>query len=77
MGGIRVGGRPVREMERPQPRLSLKISYWLSDVDGPDRGAMQIISGSHKQDTLPLELHSESNDILELRVKSGTAVLFD
>jgi hypothetical protein len=49
------GGRPVQEMERPQPRLSLKISYWLSDVDGSDRGAMQIIPGSHKRDALPLE----------------------
>ena len=71
------GGRPVQEMERPQPRLSLKISYWLSDVDGSDRGAMQIIPGSHKRDALPLESDSDGNDILELRVKPGTAVLFD
>lgn len=27
------GGRPVPEMERPHPRLSLKISYLLSDVN--------------------------------------------
>lgn len=71
------GGRPVREMERPQPRLSLKISYWLSDVDSPDNGAMQIIPGSHKQDALPLSSDSDSEKILDLCVKAGTAVLFD
>ena len=69
------GGRPVREMERPQPRLSLKISYWLSDVDSPDNGAMQIITGSHKQDALPSS--SDSEKILDLSVKAGTVVLFD
>ena len=69
------GGRPVREMECPQPRLSLKISYWLGDVDSPDNGAMQIITGSHKQDALPSS--SDSEKILDLCVKAGTVVLFD
>ena len=71
------GGRPVQEMERPQPRLSLKISYWLSNVDSPDNGAMQIIPGSHKRDALPLSSDSDSEKILDLCVKAGTAVLFD
>ena len=71
------GGRPVREMERRQPRLSLKISYWLGDVDSPDNGAMRIIPGSHKRDALPLSSDSDSEKILDLCVKAGTAVLFD
>ena len=71
------GGRPVREMERPQPRLSLKVSYWLSDVDSSSNGAMQIIPGSHKLDALPPSSDLDDGKVLDLCVKAGTAVLFD
>ena len=70
------GGRPVPEMERPHPRLSLKISYWLSDVSTPDRGAMEIIPGSHKLDTKP-EGADSGEGVMSVCVKPGTAVLFD
>lgn len=70
------GGRPVPEMERPHPRLSLKISYWLSDVHTPENGAMTIIPGSHKSDTKP-EACDTGEGILPICVKAGTAVLFD
>lgn len=73
------GGRPVQEMERPHPRLSLKISYWLSDVSKPDRGAMRIVPGSHKFDTRPPQSDPDGDPdgAIEVRVKPGTAVLFD
>ena len=70
------GGRPVTEMERPQPRLSLKISYWLSDVDTPEHGAFTIIPGSHKLDALP-EGAQEDEGVLPVCVRAGDAVLFD
>ncbi|MCY3871684.1 MAG: phytanoyl-CoA dioxygenase family protein [Gemmatimonadetes bacterium] len=70
------GGRPVPEMERPHPRLSLKISYWLSDVDTPEHGAMQIVPRSHKLDTKP-EGSDAGEGVLPVCVKAGTAVLFD
>ncbi|MDE0313299.1 MAG: phytanoyl-CoA dioxygenase family protein [Candidatus Poribacteria bacterium] len=73
------GGRPVPEMERPHPRLSLKVSYWLSDVTHRDNGAMRLIPGSHKCDTLPPR-NSPDDDpegAIDLLVKRGTAVLFD
>ena len=70
--------RPVPEMERPHPRLSLKVSYWLSDVRGEDRGAMRIVPGSHKLDELPAgEEGGDPIGAIEVRVKPGTAVLFD
>ena len=75
------GGRPIPEMERPHPRLSLKVSYWLSDVTHRDNGAMRIVPCSHKLDTRPP--HSENDPdgdpegAIDLLVKSGTAVLFD
>ena len=70
------GGRPVPEMERPQPRLSLKISYWLSDVDTPEHGAFTIVPGSHRSDTRP-EACETGEGIMPVCVKAGDAVLFD
>ncbi len=70
------GGRPVPEMERPHPRLSLKISYWLSDVDTPEHGAMEIVPRSHKLDAKPMGCDS-GEGVLPVCVKAGTAVLFD
>lgn len=73
------GGRPVPEMERPHPRLSLKVSYWLTDVAHRDNGAMRLIPGSHKLDTLPprSDPDDDPEGAMDLLVKRGTAVLFD
>lgn len=75
------GGRPVPEMERPHPRLSLKVSYWLSDVPDRDNGAMRLIPGSHKLDTRPPNKDDnpdgDPEGAIDLLVKRGTAVLFD
>ena len=73
------GGRPVPEMERPHPRLSLKVSYWLTDVTHRDNGAMRLIPGSHKLDVLPprSDPDDDPEDAMDLLVKRGTAVLFD
>ena len=73
------GGRPVPEMERPHPRLSLKVSYWLTDVTDRDNGAMRLIPGSHKLDTRPPagKPDGDPEGAMDLIVKRGTAVLFD
>ena len=73
------GGRPVPEMERPHPRLSLKISYWLSDTTIPHCGAMRLIPGSHKFNEPPpkSDPDGDPDNAIDLKVKPGTAVLFD
>ena len=73
------GGRPVEEIERPAPRLSLKISYWLSDTTIPDAGAMKILPGSHKLVDKPYQRDptEDPEGVIEVKVKPGTAVLFD
>ncbi len=72
------GGRPVPEMERPQPRLSLKVAFWLSDVSEPENGGIRIIPGSHKRDQMPeRKPESEFEGSIQVCVKAGTAVLFD
>jgi ectoine hydroxylase-related dioxygenase (phytanoyl-CoA dioxygenase family) len=72
------GGRPVEELERPAPRLSLKVSYWLSDTTIPDCGALRIVPGSHKL-ARPAQSDPECDPdgTIEVRVRPGTAVLFD
>ncbi|MEE2752586.1 MAG: phytanoyl-CoA dioxygenase family protein [Candidatus Latescibacterota bacterium] len=70
------GGRPVPEMERPQPRLSLKVAFWLSDISEPENGGIRIIPGSHKRDDQPAR-PGEHEDSVQVQVKAGTAVLFD
>ena len=72
------GGRPVSEMERPQPRLSLKVGFWLTGVEEPDRGGIQIVPESHKRDLAPERRPNVDPDgVLQVRVKEGSAVLFD
>lgn len=73
------GGRPVEEIERPAPRLSLKVSYWLSDTTIPDCGAMRILPGSHKLVEKPFQKDADADPdgAIEVRVEPGTAVLFD
>ncbi|MDE3259772.1 MAG: phytanoyl-CoA dioxygenase family protein [Gemmatimonadota bacterium] len=80
------GGRPVPEMERPHPRLSLKVAFWLTDTSAPDRGGIRIVPGSHKRDIPPERWPDGENgspgasgfeDMMQVRVKAGTAVLFD
>ena len=69
------GGRPVREMERPHPRLSYKVSFWFSDTRVPNSGAMRIIPGSHRFDEKPPQ--EVFDQPLHVEVAPGTAVLFD
>ena len=70
------GGRPVPEMERPQPRLSLKVAFWLSDISEPENGGTRIIPGSHKRDDQPAG-PGKHEDAIQAQGKAGTAVLFD
>jgi ectoine hydroxylase len=72
------GGRPVPEMERPQPRLSLKVGFWLTDISEPENGGIRIIPGSHKRDRPPERNPDGDYDgTMQVQVKAGTAVLFD
>lgn len=72
------GGRPIPEMERPHPRLSLKVGFWLSDILAEDRGGIRIIPGSHKRDVMPeRQPDGDYEGTMQVRVKAGTAVFFD
>lgn len=78
-GWHRDGGTSPRDMEEPHPRLILKISYWLTDLTEPDRGAIRLLPGSHKLIGKPA-INEETGDpegAVEMRVAPGTAVIFE
>ena len=43
------------EMERPQPRLSLKVGFWLTDITEPERGGKVGCSGTGLQPIVTIE----------------------
>ena len=71
-------GRPVLELERPAPRLSVKVAYWLTDTREPDHGAMEVIPGSHRLDAPPPECDDAEWDGRRLLgAAPGDALIFD
>jgi ectoine hydroxylase len=69
------GGRQNLELESPRPRLSVKVAYFLTDVERPEQGALHVIPGSHVRDTLPKD--REPEEATPLLVRAGSAVVFD
>jgi len=62
----------------PRPRLSVKVAYFLTDTTVPDCGAMYVQPGSHLDDELRLAPGEvDPPGAVPLKVKPGTAVLFD
>jgi len=71
-------GRVNAEMEfHPRPRLSLKVSYWLSDVSESGRGNFYIVPGSHLDDELPFPNDHNPEGAIPVLARPGDAVLFD
>lgn len=71
-------GRVNAEMEfHPRPRLSLKVSYWLSDASEPGRGNFYIVPGSHLDDDLQYPTDRNPPGAIPVLAQPGDAVLFD
>ena len=62
-----------------QPRVSLKVAYFLSDTTRVGNGNFYIVPGSHQGNRLSWSMNDkeEPQDALPLCVKAGTAVIFD
>ena len=78
-GFHRDSGRANLEMEgSPPARLSLKVSYWLSDASIPDRGNLFVIPGSHLLDRLDLPASgARPAEAVPVLAQRGDAVIFD
>jgi ectoine hydroxylase len=73
-GGVQ--GRDMRLMPGLQPRLAIKVGVFLTDVDDPDKGALEVVAGSH----LDLTMRPVDQDPLNataILVPMGSLVLFD
>lgn len=78
-GWHRDGGTSPGEMKEPHPRLWIKIAYWLTDTRHPESGAMRLVPGSNRLIGKPATMPGEDDPVgtIDLRVKAGTAVLFE
>ena len=71
-------GRVNQELEgHPRPRLSLKVSYWLSDASQEGRGNFYIVPGSHLNDDLTRPDQGLPAGAMPVLARPGDAVLFD
>jgi ectoine hydroxylase-related dioxygenase (phytanoyl-CoA dioxygenase family) len=69
------GGRQNVELASPRPRLSVKVAYFLTAVPTAEHGALRVVPGSHRRDSLPRAC--EPADAEPVLVEAGSAVLFD
>lgn len=77
------GSRQCIDLETDlPPRMSVFVSYWLSDLSVPGRGNFTLIPGSHRRKWLPgppdpTVPWPEPEGAIELTANPGDAVLFD
>lgn len=77
------GGRQNVDIEtNPRPRLSVKVTFFLTDLSEPGGGNLKLIPGSHRQNQLarpqePTSAFQDPAGAIELCVTPGTAVLLD
>ena len=72
------GGRQNADLTAPRPRLSVKVAYFLTDVESAAHGPLWVIPGSHTRDSLPRsDDGSRPADATPLLVGAGSAVVFD
>ena len=71
-------GRLNFELETdPQPRISLKVAFFLTDTSELGHANLYVIPGSHLLNKLDRPAAGEPEGAMAVRVKPGTAVFFD
>ena len=78
LGWHKDSGRLNWELEtNPQPRISLKVAFFLSDTSEVGRANLYVIPGSHLINTLDHPETGEPEGAIAIKVKAGDAVFFD
>ena len=71
-------GRLNNELETdPQPRVSLKVAFFLTDTSELGRANLYVIPGSHLLNKLPVDEEKRPKGGLAVRARPGDAVFFD
>lgn len=74
----RDSGRLNNELETdPQPRISLKVAFFLTDTTELGRANLYVIPGSHILNKLPVDEDKKPKGGIAVRAKPGDAVFFD
>ncbi len=66
----------MRLLWRDQPRVTLKVAVYLTDVDSPDDGALEVVPRSHL-DTASRYPTEEQPDGVAILGPAGTVAVFD
>lgn len=61
----------------PQPRLSLKVGYLLSDLPRPGMGNLCVVPGSQQWGRPAVPLGEQPDGVVEVCGSAGDAILFD
>lgn len=69
-------GRDMKLLWRDQPRVTLKVAIYLTDVESPDDGALEVVPRSHL-DTSSRYPTEEQPDGVSILGPAGTVVAFD
>jgi ectoine hydroxylase-related dioxygenase (phytanoyl-CoA dioxygenase family) len=80
LGWHQDSGRLNREIETtPQPRISLKVAFFLTDTSELGRANLYVIPGSQRINTIdwPSDPTADPAGAVAVRAKAGSAVFFD
>jgi ectoine hydroxylase-related dioxygenase (phytanoyl-CoA dioxygenase family) len=69
-------GREMRQLWRDQPRVTLKVAVYLTDVRSPDDGALEVVPGSHL-DSTPRAPTDDQPAAVPVLGEAGTVATFD
>ena len=69
-------GRDMRLLWRDQPRVTLKVAVYLTDVDSPGDGGLEVLPGSHL-DTEPRQPAQQQPEGVPILGPAGTVAIFD
>ena len=63
----------------PRPRVSLKVGFFFSNTEEPNRGNFHVVPGSHLSNTLdlPEDESLDPPDAMPVCAEAGDAVFFD
>jgi hypothetical protein len=61
----------------PQPRVSVKVGYFATDLPEPGMGNLAVVPGSHRLGRPQVAMGDQPDGAIELTARAGDAVIFD
>ncbi len=67
-----------RDLETdPQPRVSVKVGYFLTDLPRTGMGNLCVVAGSHRSGRPAVRDGEQPDGVIEIRAAAGDAIIFD